>query len=343
MPVTSSIIALLVIVGGLVAALVGAGLSLANPEQRRLARYLAEPAQAADARPDPLAYRQVELRGSLRERLLLPGFRSLAGILGRMTPNRSIERLGKQLAAAGNPLGLRPREFYGFQLLFLALAFFLAYQMVRSAPSPQPSATRPGSALRATEAPAGPRLDLLRVSEALFVLFVGARLPSLWLRRAVRGRQNQIRRNLPDALDMLSVCAEAGLGFDQSLQRVSERWKTPLGKEFARVVQEMSMGLTRGEALRGLADRVTVPELSSFVTVILQSEQMGMSITDVLRAQAEQMRIERRHRAQEEARKAPLKMLFPMLLLILPALMGVVIGPAIPALMDVFQTVMGGM
>jgi tight adherence protein C len=157
----------------------------------------------------------------------------------------------------------------------------------------------------------------------------------------VRARQRRIRLNLPDALDMLSVCADAGLGFDQALQRVSERWKTPLGREFARMVEEMGMGLSRSDALRSLADRLDVAELSSFVAVIVQSDQMGVSITSTLRSQAEQMRVERRHRAQEEARKAPLKMLLPMIILILPAMGAVVVGPVIPAMMDVFASITG--
>jgi tight adherence protein C len=134
------------------------------------------------------------------------------------------------------------------------------------------------------------------------------------------------------------VCADAGLGFDQALQRVSERWRTPLGLEFARVVSEMQMGVGRQQALRNVAHRLDVNELSSFVAIIIQSDKMGMSITDTLRSQAEQMRIERRHRAQEEARKAPLKMLFPMLFLIMPSLLAVVIGPTIPGFISLFET-----
>jgi tight adherence protein C len=137
---------------------------------------------------------------------------------------------------------------------------------------------------------------------------------------------------------MLSVCAEAGLGFDQALQRVGDHWNTPLGAEFSRVVTEMGMGVPRRTALRNLADRLNVHELSSFVAVILQSDQLGMSITDTLHAQAKQMRIERRFRAQEQARKMPLKMLFPLLLLMFPAMFAVILGPMIPVLGELFYT-----
>jgi tight adherence protein C len=153
----------------------------------------------------------------------------------------------------------------------------------------------------------------------------------------VRRRQDRIRRNLPDALDMLSVCADAGLGFDQSMQRVSENWKTPLGLELGRVVKEMSLGSSRAQAMRAMANRLDIIELSSFVSVILQSDQLGMSIADVLHSQANQMRIERRHWAQEQARKIPVKMLFPMIFLILPALFLIILGPALPAIQEVFS------
>ena len=164
-------------------------------------------------------------------------------------------------------------------------------------------------------------------------------LPRIWLRSVVRRKQDKIRRALPDALDMLSVCADAGLGFDQSLQRVSESWKSPLATEFARVVAEMNMGQTRAQAMRNMSNRLDVPELSSFVAVILQSDELGMSISDTLHAQANQMRIERRYWAQEQARKIPIKMLFPLIFLILPAMWVVILGPAVITLRALFSTI----
>ena len=159
------------------------------------------------------------------------------------------------------------------------------------------------------------------------------------LRTVVRGKQEKIRRHLPDAMDMLSVCADAGLGFDQSLQRVSESWEGPIAIEFVRVVNEMSMGETRASAMRSMAERLDVPEVSSFVAVILQSYELGMGIADTLHAQADQMRTERRYWAQEQARKMPTKMLFPLMLLILPAMFAVIMGPTIPALREIFSSV----
>ena len=133
---------------------------------------------------------------------------------------------------------------------------------------------------------------------------------------------------------MLSVCASAGLGFDQSLQKVSDSWKTPLGFEFRRVVQEMEVGLSRSEALRNMSHRLEIKELSSFVAVIVQAEQLGMQIADVLHSQAEQMRLLRQFRAKEIANKLPAKMMVPLALCILPALIAVILGPMLPAFID---------
>jgi tight adherence protein C len=152
----------------------------------------------------------------------------------------------------------------------------------------------------------------------------------------MRTHQDDIRRGLPDALDMLSVCTFAGLGFDQALQRVSEYWHSPLGVEFSRVVQEIELGVSRAEALRNMSDRMQVGELSSFVAIIIQSENLGMRIADVLHGQAEQMRVLRQYRAKEVANRLPAKMMVPLALLILPALMAVIFAPMVPSLLLLF-------
>jgi tight adherence protein C len=239
------------------------------------------------------------------------------------------DQLQEQLALAGNPLGMGPREFYGLRIGFTAFGLWVAYSFLRSGLASAPGA---GSGPAAIESGA-----LIGIMAAALVLVVSNYLPKTWLRRRVRKRRDAIARGLPDALDMLSVCADAGLGFDQSLQRVSEYWKSPLSVEFRRVVSEVGMGVPRREALRNLADRSGIQELSSFVAIILQSDQLGMSITDTLHAQADQMRIERRFRAQEQARKMPLKMLFPLLLFIFPAIFAVILGPLIPVLAEFFS------
>ena len=273
-------------------------------------------AQLSTAQP-VTSIRRTDLSGSFRTRMLEPFIHQVGSIFGRLTPSSSIDRLEHQLEIAEKPYGLGPREFYGFRIIFIILGVWLAFTLLQ----------------RST--------DTIYLIGAGLTLYVGILGPTVWLKRKVRKRQDQIRKGLPDALDMLSVTAEAGLGFDQSLQRVSQYWDNPVGVEFGRVVAEMEMGVSRRAALRNMADRLDVPELSSFIAVIIQSDQLGMSIADALHAQAQQMRIERRFRAQEAARKVPLKMLFPMMLLIFPAMLAVVCGPTLPILSDFFKTLGG--
>jgi len=130
-------------------------------------------------------------------------------------------------------------------------------------------------------------------------------------------------------LDLLTICVEAGLGFDQSMQRVAEKWQDDLSSAFARVLHEIRLGKTRREALRDMSNRLDVSDVTSFVAAVIQAEQLGVSIAKVLRIQSDQMRIRRRQRAEEKAHQAPVKMLFPMVFLIFPAIWIVLLGPAL--------------
>jgi tight adherence protein C len=288
-----------------------------NEVSERLNNFVTVQNVESTISPAETSFRRTDLSGSFRTRMLEPFIRQVGGLFGRFTPTSSIDRLEHQLIIADRPYGLGPREFYGIRILIIILGIWAAFLLLRQS------------------------TELTYIIGAVLLAYVGVFGPTTWLKRKVRKRQDQIRKGLPDALDMLSVTAEAGLGFDQSLQRVSEYWKTPVGIEFGRVVAEMEMGVSRQAALRNMADKLDVPELSSFVAVIIQSDQLGMSIADALHAQAQQMRIERRFRAQEAARKVPLKMLFPMMLLIFPAMLAVVCGPSIPILSDFFKTLGG--
>ena len=157
---------------------------------------------------------------------------------------------------------------------------------------------------------------------------MGFFLPDLWLKSRIDRRQKEIRKALPDALDLLTICVEAGLGLDAAIDRVQAKWENELSLIFARVLREMQLGKLRREALRDMASRVGIPELTSFVAAVIQSEQLGVSMANVLRIQADAMRVKRRQLAEEEAQKAPIKMLFPMAFLIFPSLMIVLLGPA---------------
>jgi tight adherence protein C len=153
-------------------------------------------------------------------------------------------------------------------------------------------------------------------------------MPDIWIRNLGEHRQQDLRLGLPDAIDMMIVCVEAGLGFDAALGRVARDLKGPMASECARVLQEMQFGMSRTEALRALVNRTDLPELRTFVSSLVQSTELGISIGDVLREQAKEMRIKRRQRAEEQAQKLPVRILFPLLLCMLPAMFVVVMGPA---------------
>jgi len=184
---------------------------------------------------------------------------------------------------------------------------------------------------------------VLRQSLLVSVLFVvafgvfGFYMPNIWLSGVIRRRQREIMRALPDALDMIVVCTEAGQGLDQAFKRVSARWRNALTEEFVRILTEITLGRTRREALTGASDRFRLPDLSNMITAVIQAEQLGVSIGSVLRIQANQMRIVRRQRAEELARQASIKLLFPLVFLIFPAMFAVLLGPAIPLIVQTFS------
>jgi len=303
-----------ILIAGIMLAVLSLSWSRREDFSHRLQTYVVDTDSSNRSLETSLMARRMELRGSLSERTLYPFLKRLARLSGAILPARRAKVLDHKLSIARNPLGLRAREFYGLQLalglLGVLLAIFIYLQDIQY----------------------GYFLSILIV---LFSYIA----PLVWLNRKVQSRQNQIRKELPDVIDMLSVCTSAGLSFDQSVQRVSQDWKTQMSWELGRVVSEMEMGLTRRDALRNLSTRLDVSELSSFVSIIIQSDQLGMSISDTLHSLAGQMRIEYRFKAQEEARKVPVKILIPLVFLIFPAMIAVILGPSIPALLEMFDTV----
>lgn len=255
-----------------------------------------------------------DISGSIATRLFVPLFKGITSFVGRLTPTKTMDEIKSQLIIAGNPLGLGAREFFGLRLIFVAIGLLAGLFFFRRG------------------------LNQINIAGGFVAISFFFFAPMLWLRSRVEARQRLIRKGLPDALDLLTVCASAGLGFDQSLQRVSEQMQTPIAIELGRVISEMEMGLSRRDALKNLSERLRVQELSSFVSFILQSDQLGMSISETLHTQAEQMRIERRFKAQEQAQTIPSKMLIPMAFLIFPALLAIILGPAIPRLQNMFLT-----
>ena len=331
-PTLATFIALILAISGVVFFLIGLRSSSADELTKRVMQYISDAEQPDITTATPV--QRTELSGSFRERVLSPAIAKTADLIGRLTPGELSTTLKYQLALAGNPMGLTPRGFYLFRIIFTLLGVFFAFSLLRGSLA---SGNAPSNASFISEAEP---FNLGKFVWSGIALLVLANLPKTWLRRKVRARKMAIVKALPDALDMLSVCAHAGLGFDQSLQRISEHWDTALAKEFGRVVTEIGMGIPRRIALRNIAERLDVTELSSFIAVIIQSDKLGMSITQTLHAQAKQMRIERRFRAQEQARKMPIKMLFPLMLFIFPSMFAVILGPMVPILDQLFDTLL---
>jgi tight adherence protein C len=228
----------------------------------------------------------------------------------RLSPAKSREAAELQLELAGRPNNWGATEFFGLRI-FVALVLGVLLFLLATFSSPASA-----------------------FIYGLVAALLGYFMPVLWLRSKIRQRQTEIVKSLPDALDLLTITVEAGLGFDGALQKVAQKWDNYLSKGFSKVVQEMRLGIPRREALRNMDTSMGVPDVTTFVAAIIQAEQLGVSIAKILRVQSEQMRIKRRQRAEELANKAPIKMLFPMAFLIFPALFIILLGPAALIIME---------
>lgn len=256
-----------------------------------------------------------EISGSIFNRLFPPLAARVSKFFTQLTPAKQLAKTDHLLGIAGNPGGLRAGGYLAMQVLFFFVGALIAIYVVIS--------TKP--------------IDFFALLLAVLILILVILIPRFWLNSRVKSVQDEIRRALPDALDMLSVCSSAGLGFDQSLQKISIYWHSKLGDELRRTIHEMEMGVSRSAALQSLADRLSVEELSSFISIIIQAEKMGMSYAEVLHSQADQMRILRQYRAREIANKLPAKMIVPLAICIFPALIAVILGPVIPTLAGLFK------
>jgi tight adherence protein C len=296
----------LVLVGGLILVLVGWS-------RRRQPDTIEERLAEIGTLERPPTLEELELSQPFSERVLLPLITNLAALVMRLSPQKSREALQHKLDLAGNPydvtryIGIRTLAALLFGALGLTL-FFVA----KSLPFIQ-------------------RL-LLPVAGA----GLGYYLPVLSLGSKIRKRQYNVTRSLPDALDLLTICVEAGLGFDAAMAKVADKWDNELSIAFGRVLQEVNLGKLRRDALRDMAERMEVRDVSTFVAAIIQAGQLGVSIAKVLRIQADQMRVRRRQRAEEMARAATLKILPPVAFLIFPSLLIVLLGPAAIQLLQVF-------
>jgi tight adherence protein C len=257
---------------------------------------------------------ELELQAPFLERTLRPLAKRLSGGVSRITSTSFSERTEKRLALAGNPGDLRVGDWLGIKAIGAivgAILFFFLFVVVQVMGLP----------------------FLIGVLMSIVGALLGYTLPEFWLGGRVRRRQKAILMNIPDALDLLTISVRAGLGFDAALGKVVEKLPGPLSEEFRRALAEIRVGRARRDSLRDIVARTEVVPLTNFIGAIIQAEQLGVSISKVLQVQSEQLRIERRQRAEEQAAKAPIKMLFPLVGCIFPSLFIIILGPAIILIM----------
>ncbi len=258
--------------------------------------------------------RDQEMLAPIGERVFAPFLGGLSGIAQRFTPNGYREQVAHKLTLAGTPRNMTVDQILVFK--FLGLMSGLLWVPLIFA----------GLGL-------GGLFGFAVVVVLWGVCFMGA---DVFLSRAIEARQHDIAVQLPDVLDLLTISVEAGLGFEQALERTTTAVPGPLSDEFRRMLRETRYGASRAEALRAMDERADVPELRTFIMAMLQADTFGVSISRMLRSQADEMRIRRRLRAQEQAQKAPVKMLFPLVFCIFPSIFVVILGPAMISLMQNF-------
>ena len=256
-------------------------------------------------------YRTASLQRSAKDRALAPAFNKLIDILRKRTPKGWSEEMERRIAMAGMNASWTSEKVLVFKAIGLALGCFASYWFYQRGLSSKMN-----------------KIGFLGAAP------LGFFFPDISIKNKADKRQQLIQRQLPDILDQITVGVEAGLGFDSAMARSAKSTSGPLPEEIARTLQHVSAGLSRAEAMRGLANRNKVPELRQFVGAILQAEQFGIPMAQVLRVQAVEQRRRRRQRAEEKAMKLPVKVLFPLVLCILPALFVVLIGPAFLSIKD---------
>ncbi|MEO6713873.1 MAG: type II secretion system F family protein [Mycobacteriales bacterium] len=245
----------------------------------------------------------------LSDRVLAPAFDRLIALGRRFSPQGVADKIAHQLDLAGNPSAWTVERILGYKGLGLVGVGLLGAMF----------GARPGFGVALFYGLAG----------AAFGFF----MPNILLYNAALKRQEKIQKSLADAMDLLTISVEAGLSFDAALAQVARNTEGPLAGEFFRVLQEMQIGKGRAGAMRALGERTSVPELRGFVGAMVQADVLGIPIAKVLRTQAKEMRVKRQQRAEERAQKVPVKIMFPLVLFILPALFVIVIGPAALSIM----------
>lgn len=308
--------ATVVLLIGLAALFVGIVLALTiigtlTNERQAVGRSLAA-VEAIQTAPDSM---RQDLDRPFTDRVVTPTFERMTALGRRLTPDDQAARIKQRLDLAGNPTGWDVNRIVAFKVIGLFGGAVIGLLLAALA--------RPNFLVV---------IGLIIASSA-----IGYFGPTLALYQSGYNRSEQIRRDLPDSLDLLTISVEAGLAFDAAVSQVARNTKGPLAEEFFRVLQEMQIGQSRSQAIRAMGERTDVAELKSFTSAMVQADTLGIPIANVLRVQADEMRTKRSQRAEEAAQKVPVKILFPLVFCILPVLFIIIIGPAVINIIDVFS------
>ncbi len=280
-------------------------------ERRGVGRSVAA-IQALDSAPSALL---TEIDRPFAERVIAPLGGRLVGLGRKMVRADTAKKIEYRLNIAGNPAAWDVNRILGLKVLGLGLVGVLGFLY-----------------LLGTSLPFYRVVVLTAAAGA-----IGYVLPNILLYNAGQKRSTLMRDGLPDAMDLLTISVEAGLGFDAAVSRVSKESEGPLGQEFSRLLQEMQLGVGRTDAMRAMGDRTSLPDLKSFCSAMVQADTLGIPIARVLRIQSQEMRVKRRQRAEEKAQQVPVRMMIPLVLFILPCLFLVIMGPAGIQIADTFS------
>jgi len=300
-----AVVAIAVLGGAVILIVAGLRATRSQDDQDPLMVRLAEATERGDV---VTSLEQIEMQQSFSERVVVPFLQRIGDLSTSFTPQKVLQDTTKKLEIAGNPGRIDAPTFLATR--FVVAGFFggILLMVGLFAPNRWP-------------------LGQVILVVVIFVV-IGFFFPQLWLQSRINARQNDIRKAMPDAMDLLTICVEAGLGLEAAMSKVSEKWENQLSLAFLRTIREIQLGKLRRDAMRDMAERVGLPEMTSFVAAIIQSEILGVSLAKVLRIQSDQMRVRRRQRAEELAHAAPIKMIIPLAFLDFPAIFIILLTPA---------------
>jgi tight adherence protein C len=300
-----TLVGVVIIGGAIVLIIAGLRTNRSRDNEDPLMARLEEASQRGDVIS---SLEEIEMQQPFNQRVIVPILQRIGEMSTAFTPQKVLQDTTTKLEVAGNPGRIDASTFLAsrFVVAFVFGGILLAVGLF--SPNKWPIAQ-----------------TFLVVT--IFTV-IGFFFPQLWLQTRINARQKDIRKAMPDALDLLTICVEAGLGFEAAMQKVSEKWQNELSIALMRAMREIQLGKARRDALRDMAERVGIAEMTSFVAAIIQSEILGVSLSKVLRIQSDQMRVKRRQRAEEEAHQAPVKMILPLAFLIFPSIFIILLTPA---------------